>query len=347
MSNDLVATLARQIIDELAPLIPAGRPVALVGFRGDSNCDDHAMWLGEKRLISRLGLDAVYECSIHSYDREALAAKLGNGTILLHGAGSRGRDRLDAEFRSKLVKDFPSNRIVLRPRSGRDLESMATLLGARADALILAGGTDAKQAMERQLGAKARIVLAPDAALLLDRGPRSTLPVYDMLWLARTDEEETSAQTEAAARLSSQPPHKFVLPRFDDGIEIGIAVKDRPPTVLLTDWNSLFFESQETRLAMGALSFDAQAEVYLRRARHVIALGHVVITDRLHGHILSLLSGIPHVLVDTPSGENGDFYRTWTKASPLCRLARNPAEGWTLARSIVAELKGSEIGHTG
>jgi pyruvyl transferase EpsO len=65
----------------------------------------------------------------------------------------------------------------------------------------------------------------------------------------------------------------------------------------------------------------------------------VVITDRLHGHIFSLLLGIPHVFLDDDPDGNGDFYETWTRASPLCRLARNPAEAWSLARNAVPKQK--------
>jgi len=111
-------------------------------------------------------------------------------------------------------------------------------------------------------------------------------------------------------------------------------VKQRPPTVFLTDWYSLFFENEEARLAYQRLTFDARAAATIARALYILSLGRVVITDRLHGHIFCLLLGIPHVLLNNDSGKNWNFYETWTRDSPLCRLARNPRKPglWPVSR---------------
>jgi len=42
-------------------------------------------------------------------------------------------------------------------------------------------------------------------------------------------------------------------------------------------------------------------------------------TDRLHGHILRSLLGIPHRSMDNFYGNNRGFYQTWTNASRLAR----------------------------
>ena len=40
-------------------------------------------------------------------------------------------------------------------------------------------------------------------------------------------------------------------------------------------------------------------------------------SDRLHAHILCLLMGIPHVLLDNTYGKVRSFHETWTQASVL------------------------------
>jgi pyruvyl transferase EpsO len=47
----------------------------------------------------------------------------------------------------------------------------------------------------------------------------------------------------------------------------------------------------------------------------LLAAGRRVVTDRLHGHILCLLVGIPHCLYDNSYGKNREFYRAWTSSS--------------------------------
>jgi exopolysaccharide biosynthesis predicted pyruvyltransferase EpsI len=162
--------------------------------------------------------------------------------------------------------------------------------------------------------------------------------------VARTDQERSSEQTEAAARLASQAAEKFVLAPFDDGVEIHAVVKQRPPTVLLTDWNSLVYENHDARLAYAALGFDPQSRVRVSRALYVLSLGRIVITDRLHGHIFCLMLGIPHVLLNDDAGKNWNFYETWSRQSGLCRLARTPADAWALARAALPRIRESNGG---
>ena len=59
--------------------------------------------------------------------------------------------------------------------------------------------------------------------------------------------------------------------------------------------------------------------------------GRVVITDRLHAHILSLLLGIPNVILDNSYGKLHDFYHTWTSGGGLVRWARDPEHAIALA----------------
>jgi len=313
----------------------------LLGFPDAGNCSDHATWLGETKLLAELGLPITCRASAQSYQRASLAAKIGEGTILLHG-GYFGGHSLDREFQLRVLQDF-SNRTIFLPQhvsSGdRDVERVTTVIAKHPDVTLFAASGAAREMFGRYLGAKQRVEMAPDAAFLLGRQARPREPLYDILWLARTDRRQKNNQAEVAARLLSQAAEKSVLPRFSDGIEISLVVKQRPPTVMLTDWSSLVFENQEARLAYHSLDFDARAQAFVDRALYILSLGRIVITDRLRAHILCLLLGIPHILIDDDSGKNRDFYESWSSATNLCLLAANPAEAWTLARNALPKLK--------
>jgi pyruvyl transferase EpsO len=60
----------------------------------------------------------------------------------------------------------------------------------------------------------------------------------------------------------------------------------------------------------------------------------VVITDRLHAHILSLLLGIPHAVLDNSYGKVGRFLAAWTGGAAGVHRASSSedAERWVGAQ---------------
>lgn len=57
-----------------------------------------------------------------------------------------------------------------------------------------------------------------------------------------------------------------------------------------------------------------------------------VITDRLHGHILSTVIGVPHVLMDSKLGKNLNFHNTWTRDCQCTRITENMDDALGVAR---------------
>jgi len=347
MASDFVGHYAQQLRDAFAPLIPRDRASALIDFPDSPNCGEHAIWLGQKRLLSDLVIPIAYECSAQSYDRDAMAAKIGAGAILMQGGGNLGRHPLRHEVRLQVMRDFPNNKIIVFPqqatsRDNQELERIANVVGRHPDVTFFARSAETQRLLSEHFRQPARVLLAPDMSFALGPQLRPCKPLFDIVWLARTDSEHANGRTEAAARLASQAAEKIALPKFADGVEINLVVKQRPPTVLLTDWQSLVFENEEARLAYQRLDFDARSQARVSRALHILSLGRMVVTDRLHAHIFCLMMGIGHVLVGDESGKNQHFYETWTRDSNLCRFARNPAEGWSMVRSALKQGNGGE-----
>jgi len=75
-----------------------------------------------------------------------------------------------------------------------------------------------------------------------------------------------------------------------------------------------------------ALTPDRISRAYLNMGCRMLSQGKVIVTDRLHVHILSLLLGIPHVVFDDQGGKVKTFYETWTKGCSLTRWVDSPAE---------------------
>ena len=90
-------------------------------------------------------------------------------------------------------------------------------------------------------------------------------------------------------------------------------------------------------------SFNALTRLRMRIAFTLLSLGRIMVTDRLHGHVLALLLGIPNVCVDTRNGKVRSFYSTWTANHPFVRWA-DSLDG---ARISARELLHSRAAATG
>jgi pyruvyl transferase EpsO len=66
------------------------------------------------------------------------------------------------------------------------------------------------------------------------------------------------------------------------------------------------------------------------RGCRLLSSGRLVITDRLHAHILNLLLGIPHAVLDNSYGKLGRFLEAWTGAAAGVHRAASidDAEHW-------------------
>ena len=92
-----------------------------------------------------------------------------------------------------------------------------------------------------------------------------------------------------------------------------------------------------------SMMYPALARRRLRRGVRVLSTGRVVVTDRLHGHILALLLGIPHVVTDTAQGKISAFVEAWTADSNLVRTARDFPSAWGVAREWESRLAGERL----
>lgn len=64
--------------------------------------------------------------------------------------------------------------------------------------------------------------------------------------------------------------------------------------------------------------------------------GELVTLDRLHGHILSILLGIPTILIDNNVGKLSKYRDTWTKTCKLTKVAHSAEEARRMAEAFFA-----------
>jgi exopolysaccharide biosynthesis predicted pyruvyltransferase EpsI len=327
----LIGTLRERIDATLRPLLSGTRSAALVGFPSYSNVGDSAIWLGQLAYLRSLeGVTLTYRCDADSYSRDGLAKHLGKGTILLSGGGNLGDVWEGPQaLRERVIRDFHNTRIVQLPQSIHFQNSDAL---RRARAIFDSHPALTLLVRDRQSLAfaaeefRASSSLCPDMAFCLGPIERPCLPTTDVLWLSRTDKE---------AAFGRDAPDATDIEQVDWLAE---------PVTTLRGLLSFLDRHVLGHAHVATGSNGARARVWEELARRrlshgcrLLAAGRTVVTDRLHGHILSVLLGIPQLLLNNSTGKVRSFYDTWTHSLPLVRWCQTPAEALALARSSTPE----------
>ena len=304
-----VAALRARAEQVLRPLLHGYDRYALLDFPHYGNVGDSAIFLGELACLRELGLPAPrYVCDLASYDADMLAKTVGDGLILLGGGGFFGDLwPTGQQFREAVARRFEDNPIVQLPQSlhferRQTLDRARRVLESHPSFTLLAREERSLSLARRELDLP--VQLCPDLAFFLGPLPRPVAPRQDVVWLARTDKESASPSGRPEAVDGSvdwlEEPASGLRSLVDRLIG---AVRRYPRSSFLRRLLTAFYEPM--------------ARERVDRGCRLLAQGRVVVSDRLHAHVLSLLLGIPHVMYDNSYGKISSFIETWTATS--CR----------------------------
>ncbi|MGP7795132.1 polysaccharide pyruvyl transferase family protein [Sphingomonas sp. CLY1604] len=288
-----VITAQRSALDALyRAAIGPGEQYALLDFPDHPNVGDSAIWLGECAMLRAVtGNDPAYVSTWHDFDEAALRRACPDGVVFLHGGGNLGdiwphHQRL----RETVLTRMRDRRVVQLPQSIHFDDPAAAARFAHIAAAhpdLTLYVRDRPSLATAQAFVGAHAALAPDSAFALGPQPRSAAD-RPLLALLRTDAERVADR--------AGPP------------------AEAAPVDWLEDDEPL----PDDRLQ--------RAAARVARGLALLSRGERIVTDRLHGHILALLLGIPHVVLDNSYGKVGAYIDAWTAGSPLVARAASWAE---------------------
>jgi len=237
------------------------------------------------------------------------------------------------EFRLKVIRTFVDNPIVLFPQSlhftseRSAIESRTTLAG-HGDVTLLVRDRQSRDLARTALGVDTK--MCPDLAHWLT--PSARRQGKGTVFLLRTDQESTGLSALAASGGTDtcdwsdafQPPF--------------------PRRVSLSMWYTLHRKATkglDTRARYRGAAELAASKVRDRLASDRLAIGlslldpyDVVVTDRLHGHLLALLLGKKTVTLDNSYGKVHAYYDAWTSELPGSYWADSLDEALSIAESV-------------
>ena len=306
--------------------MPRGSRVALVGFPCHANAGDHAIWLGALSGLADLDCRVAYTCSFHTYDPGALRRSVGPGPIVFTGGGNLG-DLYPEEqaLREAVLMDFPDSPVVQLPQSihfeaVEARERAAQVMRRHARLTLMVRDAASARIASEHLGIEP--VLAPDCAFLLGPLLPAAPPTHPVALIVRDDIEGHGAGLEGLP----------IIDWMDDTPPLGLRVIG---SLSRRAWADPRARALYGRAA--SAGYRAIARNRLRRAVAAVGSARAVVSNRLHVHVLALLLGVRHVMVDTAQGKISGFLDTWTGASELVRTAADFEDGYEIARRWIEE----------
>lgn len=294
----------------LTPLL-AGRPVHFVDIPVYENVGDLLIMLGSMAFFNDHGLRLQRKAAFFNY-RTSWASR---GDIIVFQGGGNFGDlyRGPQQIRDRCIAELKKNRIVIFPQTIQfadpaRLEDCRRLYISHPDLHICV--RDARSfEIAREL--TPNVYLMPDMAHQLWPSkvdhPKAIERV-GVLGFLRTDDEIGAIRGNEEFRTKIDWPefmgkYKAGLRAYHRALRYAHAVRldSLVPNILIDRW-----------IGCAGAIYDSAKGLFLAHER--------VVTDRLHGHILSCLLGLENHLYDNSYGKNFAYSKLWTAESEYVTL---------------------------
>lgn len=252
--------------------------------------------LGEQELLKALNITlkmSIIDKKFFSLQEKELRSFINpNTTILMNGGGNFGDLwRINTIKRNNVVSWFKDNIIIFFPQTvnyeKKNMISSDSDIYASNKNLIMTFRSFESHRFALEHFNKTKSLMIPDVSFMIGNIKPLISPLYDILIIRRTDKESKY--------------EKIIWEKsFYDLLRFSYSYLD-------IDW---FYYKEEINLeTMGYFNIKLDSHnssIYLNKLMEqrkllinkIISQGKVIITDRLHVSIYSVLLGKPHVIVD-------------------------------------------------
>ncbi len=312
----LIERLQNQARKVLDALIPDNAHIILLDYPHYPNVGDSLIWLGEIAYLKSRGLKASYVSDCHNFDLFAVKKIINkNSFILINGGGNFGDlwSHLH-NFKLQVLRDFPQTPIIQLPQTihfkdEKNIAETAEVIKQHGNFTLLVRSQESLAIAQKNFSTTS--ILCPDMAFFIGPIKVNNSPLVDYFILSRTDTEKSSN-----GNVRMVPRKEFATSRTEDWLENSgkeFKLQRIESHHLFRKFFKLINPTNQVLLFM----WNLLAQARLARGVALLSSGKLVITDRLHAHILCILINKPHIVIDNNYGKIGDIYRAWTSTYPL------------------------------
>lgn len=310
-SQAIVNELQRTVDQTIASLLGSTQPerAIILDVPDYPNVGDPAIFIGELTTLRRVApATKLHALSPRSYESSADEEIERSDIIFLQGGGNFGDIwPRHQDFRNTILSRFAHKRIIHFPqsfyfKSEEALQTSQRVIAKAKNLSILARDNKGLDFIQRNFDC--HTALCPD--MVFGIGPLvAPEPTLDVSCLLRTDQEVLKPKTEAISEILTSSGLSF---QINDWTENGRYL-ERVHGVIRVGRNAGIPPKSIAR--HGLPLYEMYAKSRLRFGLRLLGLGRQVVTDRLHGHILSTLIGRPQFVFDSLDGKVRAFHDTW------------------------------------
>lgn len=328
-SQAFCARMNDKVHTALAALAEGREHYALLDFPSHWNIGDSAIWVGEINVLKRLHRRRPAYVSHPRYPLDQIGRALPkDGLIYIHGGGNFGDIWLHHQnYREAVIARYPNHRIVQLPQSlhfgdAAAIEKTRRVIAGHRDFHLLVRDHESLDFATRHFDCNVQLV--PDAAFCVDMSQfRRAAAPQGIGCIFRSDKErrDDAAAGHAlfgAAGSEDWRLHKPYVNTLQKAVMGAFMVLPQRLTGHLG--GPAFTSFARARVALGFAQID----------RH-----KVLVTDRLHGHIMASLLGKPHVVIDNFYGKISNYIEAWGADDATLR-ATDFAQAHEMSKDLLA-----------
>ena len=319
--------LKRAISETLTPLLPPGsKKVGIIDPPSYSNIGDHAIFLGQLSFLeSCLDNPEIVIADFRTYPEEYQRILGECSVLLLQGGGNFGDHwSHHHNFRLEIIRAFPHVPIIQLPQSvffkqKENLDRTRELINSHQNFTLIIRDNRSFGFCKENFNCP--VFLCPDMAFAIEGIP-ATGSYLDVSCLMRDDKELLVEKRDDIRR---------VLSARDLSYQVNDWLDER--NIVASKLNGLASRIVK-RVPVGyglSVPFLTVCRRYYARQRFLygaklLGRGKKVVTDRLHGHIMSILLGRENFTFDSLDGKISAFHETWTWADPRSHMISSITE---------------------
>ena len=314
------------------------------------NIGDHLIWIGTIFYLNlQLKLRIRYVSSFTEFSADEMSRKAGKTPILLQGGGNLGDLwQPHQKFRESIISTYKDRPIFILPQTiyfqkDKNIKRVADIFNSHPNLTIFTRDNLSYDLAQTHFS-DCRVIKSPDMFFQMigtQNLPTSVKPQDSILYFCRQDLEFNKQFAPESLGLpnlviedwvsfnwmvKAPDDWPFYIPGtvrlIREGWQRGLAAH---PGEFLSriKWN--YFHTYSKEFAkMDQPNLHRRSWSMMHAGMYQLLQHRLVITNRLHGHLLCTCLGIPHVFLPNSYYKNELFYETWTQGIPFCRFVKEP-----------------------
>ena len=381
MINTSAAEKIKEVLHTALENIGSFEECALLNYPGHLNIGDHLIWLGEVFYLTDVLKAKIKYVAVGAADfsDETMKKLSGDAPIIFHGGGNLGDLWYDhQQFREQIISKYRERPIIIMPQSiyfasSTNLKRAADIFNSHPNLTLFTRDNRSYDVATKNFH-NCQVIKSPDMAFQMVKMPGLTSnpkQKHSILYHCRKDKELEQSSSPASINF----PNLVVEDWFSDRWPGQKGWKSYKSMFYITPETS--FERIKARIRLIRENWQRDlmnpsewisSQVYkqlhsypaefnnlyepmihriswslMQRGVSQLKRHRLVITNRLHGHILCILLGIPHVFLSNSYYKNEAFYETWTYQIPFCRYVKDSSQIQIAAQELLELYSTSQV----